>query len=135
MKCSEAQGRSREAKSERSVEQICDLTNRNRIQGSRIRTSKQMIAKSKVIKGYGCRSGGCAEKVVELTPGGSAMCLGNKTEETARQPDRNVELSRGRSSFPQRASAEAGRQPMLENEGPNGARKGLMEKANRAQII
>lgn len=28
-----------------------------------------MIAKSKVIKGCDCKSGGCAEKVVELTPG------------------------------------------------------------------
>lgn len=68
--CSEAQGRSREAGSEGSVEQICELTNRNRIQGSRNRTSKPMIAKSKVIKGCGCRFGSCAEKAVELTPGG-----------------------------------------------------------------
>ena len=90
-----------------------------------------MIAKSKVIKECGCRFGSCAEKVVELTPGGSALCLGDKTEGAARRPDRNAELSRGRSSSPYRASAEAGRQPMLENEGPNGARKGLMEKASR----
>lgn len=93
-----------------------------------------MIAKSKVIKGCGCRSGSCAEKVVELTPGGSALCLGNKTEEAARQPDHIAELSRGRSSYPCRASAEVGRQPMLESEGPNGARKGLMEKVNRTPI-
>jgi len=50
----------------------------------RIRTSEQMIAKSKVIKECECRSGRCAEKVVELTPGDSADCLGSKTERTAR---------------------------------------------------
>jgi hypothetical protein len=134
MKCSEAQGRSREARSEGSVEQIRELTNRNRIQGNRIRTSEQMIAKSTVIKGYGCKSGSCAEKVVEITPGDSAVCLGNKTEETARRPDRNAEFSRGRSGSLCRASAEAGKQPMLEDEGPNGARKGLMEKVIRTPI-
>lgn len=58
-----------------------------------------MTAKSIVIKRCGCRFGSCAEKVVELTPGGSALCLGNKTEEVARQPDRIAELSRGRSKF------------------------------------
>ena len=134
MKCSEAQGRSREARSKRSVEQIRELTDRNRIQGNRIRTSGQVTAKSIVIKGCGCRFGGCAEKVVELTPGGSALCLGNETEEAARRPYRNAELSRGRSSSPYRASTEAGRQPILESEGPNGARKGLMEKVTRTQI-
>jgi hypothetical protein len=84
MKCSETQGRNREARSEGSVEQIRELTNRNRIQGNRIRTSKQMIAKSTVIKGCGCKFGSCAEKVVELTLGGSAWCLGNETEEAER---------------------------------------------------
>jgi hypothetical protein len=78
VKSSEAQGRSREARSERSVEQIRELTDRNRIQGNRIRTSKHMIAKSIVIKGCGCRFGSCAAKVVELTPGGSALCLGKQ---------------------------------------------------------
>ena len=58
-----------------------------------MRTSEQKIAKSIVIKGCSCRFGSCAEKVVELTLGGSALCLGNKTEETERQPDRNAEFS------------------------------------------
>lgn len=62
------------------------------------------------------------------------MCPGNRTEEAARRPDHNAELSRGRSKYPCRASAEAGRQPMEDREGPNGARKGLMEKASRTQI-
>jgi hypothetical protein len=93
-----------------------------------------MTAKSRVIKGCDCRFGGCAEKVVELTPGGPALCLGNKTEEAARRPYRSAELSRGRSGYPYRASAEAGRQPMLDSEGPNGTRKGLKEKASRTSI-
>jgi hypothetical protein len=93
-----------------------------------------MIAKSKVIKECGCRFGGCAEKVVELTPGGSALCLGNETEEAVRRPHRNAELSRGRSSCPCQASAEVGMQPVMGSEGPNGARKGLMEKVIRTQI-
>lgn len=67
--CREAQGRSREARSEGSVERSCDLTNRNRIQGVCSRTSKPMIAKSKVIKDCMRRSGKDAAKAVELTPG------------------------------------------------------------------
>ena len=93
-----------------------------------------MIAKSTVIKGCGCRFGRCAEKVVELTPGGSALCPGDRTEGAVRRPDYKAELSRGRSNLLNLASAEAGRQPIAENEGPNGARKGSMEKANRTQI-
>jgi len=93
-----------------------------------------VIAKSLVIKGCGCRFGGCAEKVVELTPGGSALCLGNETEEAVRRPDRNAELSRGRSSSPCRASAEARYAADVGSEGPNGAHKGLMDKASRTPI-
>jgi hypothetical protein len=90
-----------------------------------------MTAKSIVIKECGCRFGGCAEKVVELTPGGSVERLGNETEEAVRRPDRNAELSRGRSRFSRQASADAGRQLVLKSEGPNGARKGLKEKVIR----
>lgn len=81
MKCSEAQGLSREAKSEGSVEQIRELTNRNRIQGNRIWASEQVIAKPTVIKRYGCRSGSCAEKVVELTLGGLHCVLETRLRE------------------------------------------------------
>jgi hypothetical protein len=66
--------------------------------------------------------------VVELTPGGCALCPGNRTEEAERQPDCNAELSKGRSGYPGQASAEAGKQAMLDSEGPNGARKGLQGK-------
>jgi hypothetical protein len=87
-----------------------------------------MTAKSSVIKGYGCRSGGCAEKVVELTPGGSALCLGNETEGAVRRPDRNAELSRGRSSCPMSSKRRSRQAADVGSEGPNGARKGLMER-------
>ena len=42
---------------------------KNRIEGIRCRTSRQMTAKSISIKGTGCKSGGCARKAVELTSG------------------------------------------------------------------
>jgi hypothetical protein len=51
------------------VEQNRDLTNRNRIRGISGRTSEQRIAKSRSIKGHGCRSGRCAGKAIELTQG------------------------------------------------------------------
>jgi len=56
--------------SEGSVEQNRDLTNRNRIRGILGRTSGRRTAKSRSIKGQGCRSGRCAAKAIELTWGG-----------------------------------------------------------------
>lgn len=56
--------------SEGSAEQNRDLTNRNRIRGILGRTSGRLIAKSRSIKGQGCRSGRCAGKAIELTWGG-----------------------------------------------------------------
>lgn len=43
---------------------------KNRIGGKLRRTSWQMTAKSKSIKGAGCKFGGCALKAVELITGG-----------------------------------------------------------------
>ena len=40
-----------------------------------------MIAKSKVIKGCSCKSGSCAEKVVELTLGGLQSVLETRLRE------------------------------------------------------
>jgi hypothetical protein len=48
---------------------------KNRIRGIRCRTSGQMVAKSISIKGIGCKSGGCALKVVELTSGGLLLVV------------------------------------------------------------
>jgi hypothetical protein len=42
---------------------------KNRIRGIRCRTSGHRIAKSRSIKGTGCKSGGCVRKAVELTSG------------------------------------------------------------------
>jgi hypothetical protein len=42
---------------------------KNRIRGRQGRTSGQRTAKSTSIKGTGCKSGGCARKVAELTSG------------------------------------------------------------------
>jgi hypothetical protein len=42
---------------------------KNRIRGIRRRTRGQLTAKSISIKGAGCKSGGCARKVIELTSG------------------------------------------------------------------
>ena len=52
------------------MEQSCDPTNRNRIRGIPGGTSGQLTAKSRSIKGHGCRSGGAAAKVIDLTWGG-----------------------------------------------------------------
>jgi hypothetical protein len=43
--------------------------NKNRIGGIRRRASWQQTVKPISIKGAGCKSGGCALKVVELTSG------------------------------------------------------------------
>ena len=51
------------------MEQTREPMYKNRIRGIRCWTSGQMIAKSISIKGTGCKSGGCARKVVELTSG------------------------------------------------------------------
>ena len=74
-----------------------DLTNRNRIRGILGRTSGQRIAKSRSIKGQGCRSGRCAVKAVRLTPGGLRFVPSFGTEEAERRSDRNAEVSRGQS--------------------------------------
>jgi hypothetical protein len=52
-----------------SVEQNCDLTNRNWIGGRRDRMSWPETAKSISTKGHGCKSSRCAVKAVGLTPG------------------------------------------------------------------
>ena len=56
------------------MEQSRDLTNRNRIRGIPGRTSGQRIAKSRSIKGQGCRSGRDAVKAIELTWGDLRHC-------------------------------------------------------------
>ena len=59
----------REAGSEGSVEQRCEPMNKNRIRGASAGRAGNVIAKSISIKGAKRRSGGCAPKAIELTPG------------------------------------------------------------------
>jgi len=60
------------------------------------RTSGQLTAKSISIKGAKRRSGDCAWKAAELTPGG-LRCVASATEAVERQPDHSAEVSRGHS--------------------------------------
>src|SRR5215510_10102670 len=57
------------------------------------RTSGQLVAKSISINDAKRRSGGCALKASELTPGGLLRPLA--TEATVRSSDRGAEVSRG----------------------------------------
>jgi len=78
VKDSEAQGRHREVGSEGSVEQRCELTDRNWIVRRQGRTSWREATKSISIKGRQRKSSGCAPKVSignRLTPGGLYGCL------------------------------------------------------------
>jgi len=58
------------------------------------RTSGQLTAKSISIKGAKRRSGDCAWKAAELTPG-DLLCVALATEAVERQFDRRAEVSRG----------------------------------------
>ena len=60
------------------------------------RTSGQLTAKSISIKGAKRRSGDCAQKAAELTPG-DLLRVASATEAVERQSDRGAEVSRGHS--------------------------------------
>jgi len=75
VKASEAQGHHREVLSEGSVEQTCELTNRNLISKRQGWTSWCEVAKSISIKGRKRKSGSCARKEAELTPGDLQWCF------------------------------------------------------------
>jgi len=98
VKCSEAQGPSREAR-------------------------EQRIVKSKVIKGCRCKSGECAEKVVELTPGGLHDVLKLRLNCLRGQLNSVQKSAEGVVVARERASAKEGRQRFKRGEGPNGALK------------
>ncbi len=76
---------------------------KNRIEDDRVRTSERKIAKSISVKGYGRKSGGCAQKAVGLTPGDLCRCPGDGTEGTERNPERGAGVSRGHSRWRKRA--------------------------------
>ena len=93
VKGSEAQGRTGDGGSERSVEQKREPMDKNRIKGIRCRASWQVTAKPISIKGTGCRSGGCAWKVVGLTSGGLSSVL-----ETGLSNERSEQIGRQKSA-------------------------------------
>jgi hypothetical protein len=88
-------GGRREAASEGSVEQNRDLTNRNRIRGSLGWTSGSLTAKSISTKSHGCKSGRCAGKAVELTPGDlrSRPCRDWASREASRSRSRSQQTA------------------------------------------
>jgi hypothetical protein len=61
-----------------------------------MRAAWRITAKSISIKDAKRRSGDCARKVTELTPG-DLLRVAVATENAARHPDRGAEVSRGRS--------------------------------------
>ena len=66
------------------MEQSRGPMDKNRIRGLPGRTSEQMIAKSRVIKDRGGKSGGRAVKAVGLTSGGLCRVRDCRTERVAR---------------------------------------------------
>ncbi len=112
----------REAGSEGSVVQTRGPTNRNRIRGTPVRTSRLQHAKSISIKISVCISGGGAGKVVGLTSGGLRRCPRRRTGEVERQPECDAAISRGRSRRRKRAGTREGERRRTHlAEGPNGA--------------
>ena len=87
VKGSEAQGRTGDGGSEGSAGQKREPMDKNRIRGIRCRARWPVTAKPISIKGTGCRSGGCARKVVELTSGGLSLVL-----ETGLSIERSVQI-------------------------------------------
>jgi len=78
-------GDHREVVSEGSVEQRCEPTNRNRILRRLDRTSQREMMKSISIKGRRRKSGGCALRGIELTPGDLTCCFERGTGVDARR--------------------------------------------------
>jgi hypothetical protein len=88
-------GDHREVVSEGSVEQRCEPTNRNRIPRHLDRTSQREMTKSISIKGRRRKSGGCALKGIELTPGDLTCCFERGTGVDARRRIACPGVSRG----------------------------------------
>jgi hypothetical protein len=86
-------GRRREARSKGSAEQRCEPMNKKPDTRRQRRTSGQRIAKSISIKVAKRRSGGCAPKAIELTPG-----------DLSRVAARRLRRSRGRLTARQKSA-------------------------------
>ena len=70
-------GYRREAMSEGSAEQTCELMDKNRIQGASVGRAGNVL-RSPYIKDARRRSGNCARKAAELTPG-DLLCVASAT--------------------------------------------------------
>ncbi len=70
----------REAGSEGSVEQRCEPMNKNRIRGASAGRAGNESRSPYSIKGAKRRSGGCALKAIELTPGDLSRVVRKATE-------------------------------------------------------
>ena len=88
-------GYRREAGSEGSKDQTCESMDKKSDTRRQRRTSGRLTAKSISIKCAKRRSGDCARKAAELTPG-DLPGVAAATEAVERRPDRRAEVSRGR---------------------------------------
>ena len=89
-------GYRREAGSERSMDQMCESMDKNRIQGVSVgRAGNLLTAKSISIKDAKRRFGDCARKAAELTLREILFCVASATEMAERRSDRRAEVSRG----------------------------------------
>jgi hypothetical protein len=90
-------GYRREAGSEGSAKQKVRADGQKPDTRRKRRTSGQRIAKSISINDAKRRSGGCAPKAIELTPGDLPRVAITATEKAERPSDREAEVSRGHS--------------------------------------
>ncbi len=74
VKASEAQGRNREVGSEGSMEQRCELTNRNWMSGGKVGRVSVRLRNPYPSKTGTVNSSSCAPKVKVLTPGDLSVC-------------------------------------------------------------
>jgi RNA-directed DNA polymerase len=106
--------------------------NKNRIGGRQDRTSGREIAKSKSIKGPGCKSGGCAPKAVELTPGDLRRVQNNGLRES--REDLTATQRSAEGIVGEETSRPGARSPRPEgspSQGPNGPQQGKNGEGSR----
>jgi hypothetical protein len=108
---------------------------KNRIGGGAGRTSGRETAKSRSVNGERRKSGGCAQKAVELTPGGLRR-VWQRTETgghrlTAAQ--KSAEGIIGAGNEPVIGVSPTQSRRTHRAEGPNGPRKGLNGRASRSE--
>jgi hypothetical protein len=86
-------GHRREVGSERSMDQMCESMDKNRIKGVSAGRAGYLPRSPYPSKVRKRRSGGCAQKAAELTPG-DLFRVASATEAVEGRPDRGAEVSR-----------------------------------------